>query len=98
MTKYEVAQLILPLVVGYFSVSGERLGDLKVFCFWTALFVLCASHIHNIYLLCMNAELEPWIRYVALNLSAIGFCILVAGAVLLKPHIRDHFMPKNRQA
>lgn len=94
MNKLEAAQLILPLVVGYFSVSGERLVDLKVFCVWCSLTVLIASHIHSIYLLSINIQMEFWLRYAALNLAAIGLLVLFGAALVIKKHLRDELLGK----
>lgn len=94
MNKFEAAQLILPLVVGYFSVSGERLVDLKVFGTWCALTVLITSHIHSIYLLSTNSQMEFWLRYATLNLAAVGLLVLFGTAYVLKKYLREELLSK----
>lgn len=92
MNKFEVVMLIAPLVIGYFSVSGERLVDLKVFVVWCAWAVLTASHIHSIHLLSTNKLMEFWIRYAALNISAVGLLVLFGVALFFKKYLREEFM------
>ena len=98
MTKAELLTLLATLVGVYYSASGVRLAELKIFCFWLSLIVLCISDIHNIYLFVTNDHMPLWIRYAASNVSAIGLCVLVVVGFVFKPHIREHFMSKVRQA
>jgi hypothetical protein len=92
MTKTEAAQLVLTVVVGvftYFTVTGERLVAMKMFFTWSGLAVLAGSHLHSIYLLNMNEHMEPLVRYAALNLSALGLCVLGGTALFLKRYLRE---------
>jgi intracellular septation protein A len=98
MNKIEAAQVILPLIVGYFSVSGERLVDLKVFGTWCALTVLIASHIHSIYLLSTNNQMEFWVRYASLNIAALGLLVLFGTALFLKKYLREELLSKMNRA
>lgn len=97
MTKIEAAQLILPLVIGYFTISGERLVDLKICAVWCGLIVLTTSHIHSIYLLSTNSQLEFRVRYAALNLAAIGLLVLFGVAYVLKKYLREELLRKTSQ-
>ncbi|MFJ4193961.1 hypothetical protein [Pseudomonas sp. NPDC089534] len=94
MTKIEAAQLFLPLVIGYFTISGERLVDFKVCAVWFGLIVLTTSHMHSIYLLFTNSQMEFWVRYAALNLAAIGLLVLLGVAYVLKKHLREELLSK----
>jgi len=94
MTKIEAAALFLPLVIGYFTISGERLVDFKAFVIWSGLIVLTTSHIHSIYLLSTNSQMEFWTRYAALNLAAIGLLVLFCVAYVLKKYLREELMRK----
>ncbi|MBC3272627.1 hypothetical protein HU765_22060 [Pseudomonas sp. SWRI81] len=98
MTKIEAAQLFLPLVIGYFTISGERLVDFKVCVIWTGLLVLITSHIHSIYLLFTNSQMEFWVRYAALNLAAIGLLVLFLVALVLKKYLREELLSKMSRA
>lgn len=94
MTKIEAAQLFLPLVIGYFTISGERLVDFKVFAIWSGLILLITSHIHSIYLLLTNNQMEFWVRYAALNLAAIGLFVLFGVAFVFKKYLREELLSK----
>jgi hypothetical protein len=96
MTKIEAAQIILPLVIGYFSVSGQRLVDLKVLIVWSGLALLIVSHIHSIYLLSINSQMEFWVRYAALNLAAVGLLVLLGAAFVLKKYLREELARKMK--
>ncbi|AZD93122.1 MULTISPECIES: hypothetical protein [Pseudomonas] len=98
MNTIDLAQFALPVVIGYFSVSGKRLVDLKVFAVWCALTVLMCSHIHSIYLLATNNEMEFWVRYSALNISALGVLVLLATALFFKKYLRADLLSKMDQA
>ena len=94
MTKIEAAQLILPLVIGYFSVSGERLVDLKVFGMWCALAVLIGSQTYSIYTLLTNSHLEFWVRYFALNIAAESLLVFFATGWVFKKYLRAELMSR----
>ncbi len=98
MNKTEAALFILPLVVGYFAVSGERLVDLKVFTIWCALTLLIGCQIHSIYQLSTNTQMDFWVRYAALNISAIGLLVLLGTAVFIKKYLRDELLSKMSRA
>lgn len=98
MITIELALLILALVIGYFSVSGERLVDLKVFIVWCALILLTGTQIHSIYQLSTNTEMEFWVRYSALNISAIGLLVLLGTVLFVKKYLRDELLSKMTRA
>lgn len=98
MSKIEAGLLILPLVIGYFSVSGERLVDLKVFTIWCSLILLIGFQIHSIYLLSINAQMAFWERYAALNISAIGLLVLIGTGLFAKRYLRDELLSKMNGA
>ncbi|KXG81719.1 hypothetical protein AXZ07_16425 [Pseudomonas mosselii] len=92
MTKLEAAQLILPLVIGYFSVKDERLVDLKMFAFRCAMVVFITCQIHSIYILLTHSQLEFWLRYMALNIAAVGLLVLCTGAWVFNKYLRAELM------
>lgn len=97
MTKLEAVQLILPLVIGYFSVSGERLVDLKVFGMWCALAVFIASQIHSIYTLLTNNQLDFWLRYAAINIAAVGLIVFLVAGWFFKKYLRAELMNRAKR-
>lgn len=98
MSKIELALLILPLVIGYFSVSGERLVDLKVFTVWCVLILLTGFQTHSIYQISTSPQMEFWERYAALNISAIGLLILFGTILFAKIKLRDELLSKMTRA
>lgn len=97
MNTIEAAQLILPLVIGYFSVSGERLIDLKIFGAWCALTAFIACQIYSIYTLLTNSQLEFWLRYAALNIAAVGLLEFFAAAWFFKKYLRAELVSRMKR-
>ena len=98
MSKIEAVLYIVPLVVSYFMISGERLVDFKVFTVWFALIVLTGTQIHSIYQLSTNTEMEFWVRYAALNISSIGLLVLLGTILFVKKYLRDELLSKMTRA
>lgn len=98
MNRIEAILVIIPLVIGYFSVSGERLVDLKIFTSWCALILLTGCQIQSIYIFSTSTQMEFWVRYAALNISAIGLLVLLGTALLAKRYLRAELLSKMNRA
>jgi hypothetical protein len=95
MEKFTVATAIVSGVLAYFSISGQRLIDLKIFATWCGLAVLVISHAHSLYLLCNSTEPMTLFRILTLNVAALGVLVLLATGVFLKCHLRESLERKN---
>lgn len=89
MEKFTVATAVVSAVLAYFSISGQRLIDLKIFATWCGLAVLVISHVHSLYLLCSSTEPMTLSRILTLNVAALGVLVLLATGVFLKYHLRE---------
>lgn len=95
MEKIPLALTFVSVVLAYFSISGQRLIELKIFAVWCALAVLVISHAHSLYLLLSNNEPVTLIRILTLNIAAIGVLVLLATGVFLKFHLRESLEKKT---
>jgi small neutral amino acid transporter SnatA (MarC family) len=80
---------IIGLMFAYYAIPKDRLIDMKVMIAWVSLLVMMVSHFHSIYSLAGNTGMEFWIRYVGLNLSALGVPVLLGTAYVFKKHLRE---------
>jgi uncharacterized membrane protein len=95
MEKIPLALTIVSVVLAYFSISGQRLIELKIFAVWCGLAVLVISHLNSLYLLFSSTEPVTLIRILTLNVAAMGVLVLLATGVFLKCHLRESLEKKN---
>lgn len=88
MDKATFALAFITAVFAYFSISGQRLIELKIFATWVCWLVLTCSHAHSVYLLLTNSEPVSLIRILTLNLAALGVVVLLVTAWFLKNYLR----------
>ncbi len=86
---------LIGLGLAYFSVSKERLTDLKICVTWVCWAAFIIAEAHSAYLIVMSNEPFTLVRILAANFAAMGALILVVAAFVCGSELRGIYEPKK---